>query len=620
MPTDGDDTERQPTGPGAPTHAGADTLPPAATEPVGRAPDAGARTAPDGAPDGPAAAPDPGPDGPGPDGVDPEGAGPAQDTEPQETEPHEQRLLHRLLGAGTLTLDATPRARLHGWLWALGVTALAGFLRLWDLGRPHRLVFDETYYVKDAYSLLMRGYEATWGDDPNARFEAGDASMLGTDPAYVVHPPVGKWMIALGIRLGGGVESSAAWRLAAAVCGTLAVLMIARIARRLFASTALGTIAGLFLAVDGQAIVHSRVSLLDPFLMFFALAAFGCLILDREQARRRLAVRAAAVLDSGGPLGWGPALGFRWWRLAAGVLLGLAIGTKWSGLYFLAVFGLLTVLWDATARRTAGVRPWVRATLVKDAVVAFLVMVPTAALTYLASWAGWFATDNGWDRHWAENNPGQGVQWLPPALRSLWSYHQGMWRFHSDLDTPHSYAASPLGWIVQWRPTSYYYPTEVSGLTGDAAQQACGADSCSQAIVAVGNPLIWWAGAAAILVALFWLVRYRDWRAGAVLSGIVAGWLPWFAYAHRTIFTFYTIAFVPWVVLTLVYVLGLLVGPAVEDDAPPRDRRARRWTVAAVGVFVALVVGVGLFFYPVWAGFVIPWQQWHMRMWLPTWV
>jgi dolichyl-phosphate-mannose-protein mannosyltransferase len=427
-------------------------------------------------------------------------------------------------------------------------------------------------------------------------------------------------MIALGIRLGGGVESSAAWRLAAAVCGTLAVLMIARIARRLFASTALGTTAGLFLALDGQAIVHSRVSLLDPFLMFFALAAFGCLILDREQARRRLAARAGALLDAGGPLRWGPGLGFRWWRLAAGVLLGLAIGTKWSGLYFLAVFGLLTVLWDATARRTAGVRPWVRATLVKDAVVAFLVMVPTAALTYLASWAGWFATDNGWDRHWAENNPGQGVQWLPPALRSLWSYHQGMWRFHSDLDTPHSYAAGPLGWIVQWRPTSYHYPQEVSGLTGEAAQQACGAASCSQAIVAVGNPLIWWAGTAAILVALFWLVRYRDWRAGAALSGIVAGWLPWFVYSERTIFTFYTIAFVPWVVLTLVYVLGLLVGPPVGDDGAARDRRARRWTIIAVGVFVALVVAVGLFFYPVWAAFVIPYDQWHLRMWLPTWI
>lgn len=623
MPTDGDDTERETTGQGtplppdadvggdAPAHGGADALP-AASEP--------------GTASGPTAVAtlerEPG-DAGGDDTATvtpaPDGTASSADPEP-DPEPHEPRLLRRLLGGDTLLLDATPRARLNGWLWALAVTALAGFLRLWDLARPHVLVFDETYYVKQGYSMLVRGYEASWGEEPNPRFETGDVSMLGTDPEYVVHPPVGKWMIALGIRLGGGVESSFAWRFAAAVCGTLAVLMIARIARRLFASTALGTVAGLFLAVDGQAIVQSRISLLDPFLMFFALAAFGCLVLDREQARRRLAVRTAAVLEAGGTLGWGPGLGMRWWRLAAGVLLGLAIGTKWSGMYFLAVFGLLSVLWDLTARRAAGVRLWAWAALAKDAVVAFLVMVPTALAVYIGSWAGWFATDNGWNRHWAENNPGQGVLWLPPALRSLWAYHVDMWRFHNGLETPHGYAAGPLGWIVQWRPTSFHYPAEVSGLVGADAQRACGADSCSQAILAVGNPVIWWAGAAAILVALFWLVRYRDWRAGAVLSGLLAGWVPWFAYAHRTIFTFYTVAFVPWVVLTLVYVLGLLVGPAVGEDGTDRDRRTRRWTVAAVGVFVAVVVGIGFFFYPVWAAFVIPWQQWHIRMWLPTWI
>ncbi len=609
VPPTGDDAERD-DAPGTPVPGGAGPLPPDETAPR-------AATVVDDEP-GPRdpdddAGEDPG-DGRSPYGPDDE-AGP--DDEP--AEPRRTVLLRRLLGDEALALDATPRARLHGWLWALAVTVLAGFLRFWDLARPHALVFDETYYVKQGYSLLARGYEAAWGENANPAFEAGDTSLLGTDPEYVVHPLVGKWMIALGMQLGGGVESSSAWRLAAAVVGTLAVLMVARIGRRIFASTALGTVAGLFLAFDGQAIVHSRISLLDPFLMFFALAAFGALVLDREQARRRLADRAAAVLDAGGTLRWGPGLGFRWWRLAAGVLLGLAIGTKWSGMYFLAVFGVMTVLWDMAARRGVGVRAWHLAGAVKDGLLAFVVLVGSAALTYVASWASWFASDSAWNRHWAEQNPGQGVAWLPPALRSWWQYHEDMWRFHNGLETPHSYAAHPIGWIVQWRPTSYYYPTEISGLTGEQAQAACGADSCSQAILAVGNPIIWWAGAAAVLVALFWLVRYRDWRAGAVLSGIVAGWVPWFAYAHRTIFAFYSVAFVPWVVLTLVYVLGLLVGPVSPDDTE-RDRRGRRRTIVGVGVFVGLVVAAGVFFYPVWAGWVVPWQQWHIRMWLPTWI
>lgn len=554
-----------------------------------------------------------------PTGPTPDGSAAGADTD--EPEPVTRTsLLRRLLGEDALTLDATPRARLTGWLWALAVTVLAGVLRFWDLARPHELVFDETYYVKQAFSLLTLGYEGAWGEDANPAFAAGDTSLLGTDPEYVVHPPVGKWMIALGIRLGGGVESSFAWRFAAAVCGTLAVLMIARIGRRLFASTALGATAGLLLAVDGQAIVHSRISLLDPFLMFFVLAAFGALVLDRDQARRRLAARTADALAAApGVLAWGPGLGLRWWRLAAGVLLGLAIGTKWSGMYFLAVFGVMVVVWDVAARRTAGTRHWFWSGVLRDGVPAFVTMVGTAAVVYVGTWWSWFASPQAWGRQWAVENPDQGVPWLPPALRSLWHYHEDMWRFHNGLETPHSYAAHPLGWIVQWRPTSYFYPSEVSSLTGDAAQQACGADACSQAILALGNPLLWWAGAAAVLVALFWLVRYRDWRAAAVLSGIVAGWAPWFLYAHRTIFTFYSVAFVPWVVLTLVYVLGLLVGPR-PDPARRHEVRAHRRAVIAVGVFVAVVVAVSAFFYPVWAGWVVPWQQWHIRMWLPTWI
>ena len=39
-------------------------------------------------------------------------------------------------------------ARLYGWLAPLLVTVLAGILRFWNLGHPHSLVFDETYYER----------------------------------------------------------------------------------------------------------------------------------------------------------------------------------------------------------------------------------------------------------------------------------------------------------------------------------------------------------------------------------------------------------------------------------------------------------------------------------------
>ncbi|NMR20659.1 phospholipid carrier-dependent glycosyltransferase [Cellulomonas fimi] len=527
---------------------------------------------------------------------------------PAEREPTETRLLRRLLGDATLRLGTTPRDRLWGWLGPLLVMVLAAVARFPALGRPAELVFDETYYVKQAYTLLRVGYEARWPEDPNPGFEAGNLDTFLPQAEYAVHPPVGKWLIALGMEVA-GPASSVGWRLAAAVVGTLSVLVLARIARRLFASTLLGTLAGGLLAVDGAAIVHSRTGLLDGFLMFFALAAFGALLIDREQARRRLAARAAQRLDAGHGLGgWGPRLGFRGWRLTAGLLLGLAIGTKWSGLYFLAVFGLLTVLWDVTARRAVGVDRWLPAGVLRDGVPAFLGLVPVAAATYVASWFSWFRSPGAYLRDWAAGNPGEGVTWLPESLRSLWQYHLEMWQFHNNLTSEHAYAAHPLGWIVQWRPTSFFYDTPVP------ANAACGADRCSQAITSIGNPILWWAGAVALVALVWWLIRDRDWRAGAILAGIAAGYLPWFAYAHRTIFTFYAIAFLPWVVLAVVYAVGRLLDRARAD--PARRRRA----VGLVAGFLGVVAAVSVFFYPIWTAQVVPYWFWRLHMWLITWV
>ena len=63
-------------------------------------------------------------------------------------------LRRRLLGE-----PLTAKAKLWGWIGPLIVTVLAGFLRLWDLGRPHQLVFDETYYVKQGWSMMLYGHE-----------------------------------------------------------------------------------------------------------------------------------------------------------------------------------------------------------------------------------------------------------------------------------------------------------------------------------------------------------------------------------------------------------------------------------------------------------------------------
>ncbi len=502
---------------------------------------------------------------------------------------------------GTVATD-----RFWGWVGPLAVAVVGGFLRFFRLERPHALVFDETYYVKQGYSYLKVGYELAWRQDvkPDELFVRGDLNVFQDKPDFVVHPPVGKWMIAFGEWLF-GPASSFGWRFSAAVVGTLSLLMLGRIARRLFGSTLLGTTAALLLAVDGQHFVHSRTGILDIFIMFWALAGFGCLVIDRDRARERL----ARLVEQGADLrGTGPWLGVRWWRLAAAVCLALCAGVKWSGAFFLAVFLLMSFCWDLAARRGAGVDRWMLGAVLKDGLPAAALTVPIAIGTYLASWIGWFRSTDAWNRQWGAEHPSATWGFVPDALRGLWHYHAEMWNFNVTLRSPHAYQSNPWSWIVTGRPTAFYYQGSKNG------EHGCTIEACSRAVTPIGNPVIWWGGTIAIVVLVVCWFLGRDWRAGAVLAGLAAGWLPWFHYQDRTIYTFYAVAFAPWVVLALTYCLGRLLG---ARGAPPTRRL---WGGVAAGVIVVAAVAAFAFFYPVYAAQLIPQSSWADRMWLPSWV
>jgi dolichyl-phosphate-mannose-protein mannosyltransferase len=582
------------------------------------------------------------------------------------------RLRRRLLGH-------RPTDRFWGWAVPIIIATVGGFLRFWQLDRPHQLVFDETYYVKQGVSYLRAGYElATNGEStpkPDEKFAGGTVDVFLNTPDFVVHPPAGKWMIAFGEWLL-GPASSWGWRFSAAAVGTLSILMIGRIGRRLFGSTLLGGVAALLLAVEGEHFVMSRTGLLDIFVMFWALAGFGCILLDRDRSRIRLADRIAAAaadrsaaqvsgtdlalattpravgqagradppgatatgpgdppgltapgstgldrpgLDRSGlrrrehdldgvtgPLG--PWLGLRPWRIAAAVCLGLCAGTKWSGLFFLIVFAVAGMMWDFGARRAAAVPNWFWGTALKDTLYHGAVMLVVAPATYLATWFGWFRSTGGHDRQWGAQHPSENWGWIPDALRSLWHYHADMYHFNITLHSPHIYQSNPWSWSVLGRPTAFFYE---SYKTGD---HGCKVTECSRAIIDLGNPVIWWGGTIAIGVLMFYWLLGRDWRAGAVLAGLAGGYLPWFMYQARTIYTFYAVAFAPWIVLALTFALGLLLGP--RTASPHR----RLYGTIAVGSVVVLAVLAFAFFWPVLSGQIIPKSAWSARMWLPSWI
>ncbi|WP_232835970.1 dolichyl-phosphate-mannose--protein mannosyltransferase [Actinocorallia populi] len=498
-----------------------------------------------------------------------------------------------------------PGSALWGWLGPLLVTVFAGFLRFDRLGVPHAVVFDETYYAKDAYALLRFGYEHSWVREPehlaDELFLEGKADQIWEGGgSFIAHPPFGKWMIAIGEYF--FQVTPFGWRFMAAVAGTLSVLILCRVARRMTGSTLLGCAAGLLLALDGLHLVTSRTALLDVFLMFWILAGFACLVADRDRSRRVLAVKLDADPSRGFSLG--PWLGHPW-RVLAGLCFGLACGTKWSAAPFLAVFVLMVVLWDVGARRAARVQFPVGGALAKDGAATLLSLGVLPVVTYVATWSGWLFTSGGWGR----GTPAKNVLLRPfEGLPDLVRYHREILEFHNGLTSKHPYQSWPWDWPVLRRPVAFFYSEPPTG---------CSADKCSREILGIGTPALWWAALAALVVIAFlWLV-YRDWRAGAVLAAYVAGWAAWLpsAFGGRTMFMFYALPLTPFMVLGVVLVLGLIIGP---ERSHPRSRRAVGSAIA--GAYVLLVLLNFWYLYPVLTAQTIPYDTWHSRMWLDSWI
>lgn len=500
------------------------------------------------------------------------------------------------------------------------VLAVAAATRLIGLDEPRTLVFDETYYVKDALSLLQLGYEGRWPEGASELFASGSPGSPSTNAAFIAHPPLGKWIIALGLALA-GPGTPLGWRLGTALAGIALVALVMVVAHRLFHSLPLATLAGGFVAIDGNAIVMSRVALLDGMLALFVLLAVLFIVLDREHSRRRLERRLARRRAADRATDWGPGLWGRPWLLGAGLAFGLAASIKWSALYLLAAFAVLTVVADALDRRRAGVALWASGTLLKQAPVSFLLLIPTALAAHLVTWTGWFVSSGGYDRQWIADGGERWsgiLAWVPDDLQNLWHYQSSVYGYHIGESSPHPYEAPAIGWPLLLRPTYMHYVDR--------------GDGTAEAITGTPNPLLWWASVAAVIVLLIGCglaaaaaARRREpgaaiaafggpWALAVILTGVAAGWLPWLLYPERTMFFFYTVVITPFLALALTAVLRAILG----SPADPVQRR--RLGIAVVVVLVTAAVVLSAFFLPLWTGLPMPIEFVRLHYWLPSWI
>jgi dolichyl-phosphate-mannose-protein mannosyltransferase len=468
---------------------------------------------------------------------------------------------------------------------------------MWGLSTPSTMAFDENYYAKAACILVGESDRICQIRSPNERAFREQEWDVGS----YVHPPLGKWTIALGIKAFG--MDPFGWRIMSAVAGTLAVTGLALIAQLLFGRPIWTLIAGLLLALEHLSVVLSRLALLDVHLQLWIVAGFLCLVLDRRWIELR---------ERGSPVTGGATLSPLWrpWRYAAGVAFGAAVAVKWSGGLGLLAAIVISLVWETT-RRHRGDRTragaFGRALLQESfALVLAFVLIPIAvyALVYLP-WLHHF----GWDVSRLLETQVRAAKWHLFELKTV------------EVDpntgalTPTHYAYSrPWTWLVMTRPVPITWQD-----LGPSIRQ----------LLAIGNPIVFW-GSLWALPYLGWSWwRKRDWVPGFVLVAVLVQYVPWLL-AARPQFFFYVAPFAPFLVLALVYMVRdlsdarLIVrdpGGAVATDPETGGPAVSVWhPYRPVGwVIVGAAVGLFFWFWPVLTYQTITDAHQKLIVWFPGW-
>jgi dolichyl-phosphate-mannose-protein mannosyltransferase len=481
----------------------------------------------------------------------------------------------------------------------LAVTAIAGGVRLWGLSKPPELVFDENYYAVAA-CIYVGGSDRTCRvDEPNEELFREQQWDVGS----YVHPPLGKWTIALGVKAFG--MDPFGWRIGSAVAGTLAVTATALLAQLLFGSVLWTSVAGLLLATEHLSVVLSRLALLDVHLELWVVLGFLFLVLDRRWIDRRTPREPP---DGSGPTAV-PSPLWRPWRYAAGLALGAAFAVKWSGALAILAGLTISLVWETTRRRRATGSPgraFSRA-LARESFGLLLAFLMIPLVVYIAIFLPWLH-HFGWD-----------VGRLIDTQLGAAKFHLNLRALALDPETgtmtPTHYAYSrPWAWLLITRPVRIW-----SADLGVAGRE----------ILAIGNPVIFWGSLWALpYLGIAWR-RKRDWVPGFLLLAVVVQYLPWVV-VTRPQFFFYVAPFTPFLVLGLTYLCRDLAdarlivrepdGRVATDPGTGRPAVSMSHPYRPIAV-TAVVASVALFvwFFPVLTGVTITDAHERLIVWFPGW-
>jgi dolichyl-phosphate-mannose--protein O-mannosyl transferase len=316
----------------------------------------------------------------------------------------------------------------------------------------------------------------------------------------IEHPLVGKLLIALGITLFG--DTPLGWRAMSTLAGTATVLAVFAIVKALTGRTRAALLGGVFALTGGTIFVQARIAMLDGFMAALLACGLACLLWALKSERP-----------------WP-----RW--LIGSMLLGLAVGTKWTALPYVGFAGLGVLI----LRRRAGV-PFAVTLGIVSAISYFATFLP----------AFFYASE-------------------PLTLATLLPFQLDMYARQTQVLPPHVYQSNWWSWPLMIRPIWYFWEPS---------------DGAQRGILLIANPALAWGSLIAVTSCLWFAVRDRSLRLVAPAALWLVSILMWAAVPKSLGFFYYYYPSTVW----------LAVVAAVAIDRIDRPRLDEWMATLSIGVF-----------------------------------
>jgi dolichyl-phosphate-mannose--protein O-mannosyl transferase len=428
-------------------------------------------------------------------------------------------------------------------------------LPIYQVSPGAEALFDEQHLIPERSSFMS----CTYFDEVHY-VRTGYEFIHGLPPGEVTHPPLGKVFQAISIAIFG--MTPFAWRLPSVLFGLLMIPLIYAFARHLFKSNNWALFAAFVFSFDFMRFVQTRIATIDSYVTFFIIAMYFTMYMYVSGVKHRTFWKSVGLL------------------LLCGASMGLAIASKWQGVY--AAVGLPILFFPVWVRMYGeNTRKALNTALI--CIVAFIILPFTIyALTYIPFVNSMGASDFG------------------DAARIFWENQRFMLQFHGGLEAGHIYGSAWWSWPLMLTPF-HYYAGVYNGLR--------------VGIVALGNPAIWWFGIIAVAVLVFRLIKPKSKTASRQISasreistpcnnyapiflliGYAVQYLPW-VFVSRVIFIYHYFPSVPFVVLIITWFF----------------KTQAKKPIFAVG-YALLVVGLFVMFHPVLSGKPVEWG--YVSNWL----